>query len=343
MPPLVSLLVFAVAMAVLALFFWPDSGLLSKWRKGVRSTERVLVEDTLKHLQDQEHRGDACTIQSISETLSIPKDRSAKLMTRLETLQLVESREEGFTLTSDGRHNALRMIRIHRLWERYFADETGITQTEWHERAEKLEHNLSEQQAAALASAVGNPIYDPDGDPIPTPTGSLPPTKGFALIDLDLDEPAYIIHIEDEPTAIYAQLVAEGLHPHMQLRVVEKTEHRLRLIVDGEEIVLAPVVAANVTVELLPKERSIAGQNETIAALRLGEEGEVIGISAKCRGQQRRRLMDLGVIPGTVITAEIRSAAGDPTAYSIRGAKIALRRKQAEMIHIKPRTETYSK
>jgi Fe2+ transport system protein FeoA len=45
--------------------------------------------------------------------------------------------------------------------------------------------------------------------------------------------------------------------------------------------------------------------------------------------------MDLGVIPGTTISAEFRSASGNPTAYNIRGALIALRKDQASMIHIK--------
>lgn len=44
--------------------------------------------------------------------------------------------------------------------------------------------------------------------------------------------------------------------------------------------------------------------------------------------------MDLGILPGTLVTAEMRNAAGDPTAYSVRGALIALRKNQARMIHI---------
>jgi len=52
--------------------------------------------------------------------------------------------------------------------------------------------------------------------------------------------------------------------------------------------------------------------------------------------------MDLGVIPGTIITAKMRSAGGDPTAYDIRGATIGLRNQQAEMIHIRRIEETVS-
>ena len=43
-------------------------------------------------------------------------------------------------------------------------------------------------------------------------------------------------------------------------------------------------------------------------------------------------MLDLGVVPGTVITASLQSAGGDPTAYDIRGALIALRATQAAQI-----------
>ncbi|MBP1683662.1 MAG: DtxR family transcriptional regulator [Ignavibacteriaceae bacterium] len=60
----------------------------------------------------------------------------------------------------------------------------------------------------------------------------------------------------------------------------------------------------------------------------------MLGISKALRGQQRRRLMDLGVVPGTEIFAEMRGAFGDPTAYRIKGASIALRKKLADRIYL---------
>lgn len=57
-----------------------------------------------------------------------------------------------------------------------------------------------------------------------------------------------------------------------------------------------------------------------------------LGIYDKCnvkkllsKGVLRRRLLDLGVIEGTKIEVLARSPSGDPTAYLIRGAVIALR------------------
>jgi Fe2+ transport system protein FeoA len=64
----------------------------------------------------------------------------------------------------------------------------------------------------------------------------------------------------------------------------------------------------------------------------------VTGLSRSLRGPQRRRLLDLGFVPGTLIEAEISSAMGDPIAYRVRGALIALRREQADAVLTEPVT-----
>jgi len=45
-------------------------------------------------------------------------------------------------------------------------------------------------------------------------------------------------------------------------------------------------------------------------------------------------MMDLGILPGTVVRAELEGPGGDPTGYRIRGAVIALRQQQADRIRI---------
>jgi Fe2+ transport system protein FeoA len=51
---------------------------------------------------------------------------------------------------------------------------------------------------------------------------------------------------------------------------------------------------------------------------------------------ERRRLLDLGIIPGTAIGVEMVNPGGDPTAYLIRGTVIALRNSQARLIRVVP-------
>jgi len=73
---------------------------------------------------------------------------------------------------------------------------------------------------------------------------------------------------------------------------------------------------------------------EKLSSLEMGEHAEVAGISSHCRGQQRRRLMDLGIIPGSDISAEIRSASGDPVGFRVMGTTIGIRKREADLIFI---------
>jgi DtxR family Mn-dependent transcriptional regulator len=336
--PAKALLGASLLIAIAAICFWPKIGFIWQWQKSKRNTQKVLIEDALKHLHHQRYKGKPVSLESLSGALEISRDHAAEVLVKLEKFGLIQSQQNEFELTEEGRLSALRIIRVHRLWERYFADETGLAETQWHLEAEKREHVTSPAEAEALATQMGNPFHDPHGDPIPTPTGELPPHKGKPLTDLPIGEMARIIHLEDEPEALYAELVAQGLYPGMQIRVVSKSSERIHFIADGEEIKLAPVVAANVTVLPLPREHQMEGPFESLTLLKQGEAGVVLGISKACRGLQRRRLMDLGIIPGTVITAELKSASGNPTAYDIRGALIALRKDQANMVHIRRQT-----
>jgi DtxR family Mn-dependent transcriptional regulator len=68
--------------------------------------------------------------------------------------------------------------------------------------------------------------------------------------------------------------------------------------------------------------------------LRIGQSAKVVAISKAIRGPQRRRLLDLGLVPGTKIKAEIQSVGGDPTGYNVKGATIAIRKNQANNIFI---------
>lgn len=72
----------------------------------------------------------------------------------------------------------------------------------------------------------------------------------------------------------------------------------------------------------------------TLSDLPTASGAVVIGLDVG--GPERRRLMDLGILPGVEIRAEGRSPLGDPTAYLVRGCLIALRRCQARRIRVQP-------
>ncbi len=331
--PFLMLIAGIVFIILVAIIFWPEKGIIPRRSKINKTNVRVLIEDALKHLYDCEYTNLTCTIHSVAGSLHISGNDAANLISKLEAMGLIKSSSDSLLLTPEGRSYALRVIRVHRLWERYLADETSISETEWHTIAEEKEHAISFEQANMLAAQLGNPIIDPHGDPIPSDTLQMPARRGIPLTSLKEGESATIIHIEDEPEEIYEQLVAEGLYPGVQVRMVESTTKRIRFSADSEECVLAPSFALNVTVVPIPKEEEMK-EYLTLSKLKQGKEAKVVRISTVIRGQQRRRLMDFGIVPGTKITAELSSLGSDPVAYKIRGALVALRRNHTDHIFI---------
>lgn len=64
--------------------------------------------------------------------------------------------------------------------------------------------------------------------------------------------------------------------------------------------------------------------------LPIGKKAKVKSLTSD--GNIRRRMLDIGLIPGTVVEALQKSPSGDPTAYYIRGAVMALRSEEASKI-----------
>lgn len=338
--PLFSLIIAAALTAVGLFVFWPERGLYWRWQRTHEITERVLTEDALKHIQNREtHRGKP-SLESLAGVLNVSTNQAADVISNLEAHDLIKMQGTIIKLTTAGREYALRIIRAHRIYERYLAEETGYDESEWHTRAHQLEHQLSVEDVEKLAYQLGNPTHDPHGDPIPMADGTvIYPDDRTALSTLDVNTPARIIHIEDEPETVYAQLVAEGLHIGQEVNLLETSPQRVRFWAGNDEHVLAPILAANIAVVPItdrPEVEELPG--EPLTNLEPGQEAQVVALSPRIRGAERRRLMDLGLLPGTTIEVEINSAGGDPIAYRVRGAVIALRKSQAKLISVCPET-----
>ncbi len=333
--PLASLTLALAIILFLTVIFWPTFGLINQWKRHQRTSIRVLTEDALKHLYKAEVEGRGATLQSIAGTLQIGIERTTSLLAYMQRGGLVTWEEGRPQLTSVGRHYALHIIRAHRLWEYQLADQTGYGKTEWHALAEHREHELTRDDVSELSVKLGHPRYDPHGDPIPPASGHLQTHGGKPLMTLAVNQTGHIIHIEDEPETVFAQLVAEELSPGMDVRVLDKTRERIVFWADGDEHILAPMLAANISVVPLPNaDRSKFFNTEHLSDLKPGEQARILRLSHFCHGAERRRLLDLGLTKGTVVEAELASAGGDTMAYRIRGALIALRSEQARLIHI---------
>ena len=183
--PAIALLLAGVLIIVVCILLWPRTGLVPLALHALRSGQRENIEDALKHLYDCEYRGVLGSIQSIAGSLECSTSKVAKLVERLETMGLVRTEQAGLRLTPQGRSYALRIVRIHRLWETFLAERTGFEEAEWHFQADRREHATSEAQLRQLIRTTGNPRFDPHGDPIPTEHGEVPARRGQPLSDCE--------------------------------------------------------------------------------------------------------------------------------------------------------------
>ncbi|HHB79010.1 MAG TPA: DNA-binding protein [Saprospiraceae bacterium] len=332
--PAWTLTFFVGTVVLLFLIFRPVTGWFWLLKKGKKVDSKVITEDILKQLFYAEEEQSEMRLNTMIGSLNLREKTLLPILEKMKSGELIQAKKGRYTLLPKGREYALKIIRVHRLYEKYLSEKTGFDKKEWHGKAEEMEHLMNDSQTEDLALKLGNPRYDPHGDPIPTTEGELAPVEGERLAELPVNTIGRIVHIEDKPEIIYRQILAEDIHIGSQIRVLESNNQRVRFFSEGEDYVLAPMVAENITV-LIHDEEEIYEDAVRLSSLKPGEKAKVVSISRESRGEARRRLLDLGFVMGSDVRVDLTNPLGDPTAYLIKGATIALRKKQADKILIK--------
>lgn len=334
MSPLEWILLFIVLL--LAAFFLPRYGLRVRLHAWQAARSREQAEDALKHLLDREQQGRHASLESLEGALEIRSKQAMQLIAQMEAQNLLETRGTQLHLTAEGERWALHVVRAHRLWERYLADEARMPLQQVHREAHRREHTLSDADLDALDAALGHPITDPHGDPIPGAAGQLRNLEALPLTAVENEVVLRIVHLEDEPAIAYEQILAAGLRLGQVIRLIEKTPARY-VLSDGEsEYRLAPSVAANVQVTILEQAEPVEAGVIPLWQLSSDQAAEIATLDASVQGFTRRRFLDLGLTPGARISPELDNFFGDPRAYRVRGTLIALRKDQAAQIWVRP-------
>tara|TARA_A100000171_G_scaffold51316_1_gene65272 strand:- start:2646 stop:3668 length:1023 start_codon:yes stop_codon:yes gene_type:complete len=332
--PTIALAVFFALTILAYLLFRPNKGWFWLIRNNSVSNDKIVVEDVLKLLYHNENADKHLNINDIIRTLKYNDKIILECINKMSDHELISIQGDSVKLTKSGSDYALRIVRAHRLWEKFLAEKTGFKESEWHERAERMEHELSKVDADILSSQLGNPQFDPHGDPIPTNTGKIAKIKGIPVSELPIGTIGRIVHIKDKPEIIYKQILAENIHIGSVIRIMEKTPARIEFHSEGEAFVLAPIMAGNITVSVLEKDVVFEENLARLSILKENETAKIIGISKEIRGDSRRRLLDLGFVKGAEVKIDLLNPLGDPKAFLIKGTSIALRQNQASKILI---------
>nr|WP_246418168.1 metal-dependent transcriptional regulator [Haloferula luteola] len=257
------------------------------------------------------------------------------MLAELATVGWVCPRGETWRLTDDGRKVALEIVRRHRLLETWMARETGRPAEDWHRAARSAGARWDHGETNQLADRLGNPRFDPHGDPIPTREGDLRGAPRVSMAEWPEGLEAVIGHLEDEPETIYREMVRAGLHPGMGIRGLQRVaDGSMEFTGEGRRI---QIPATWLTMIHLEKSEPLLDPAvRRLSDRPIGSVSIVRELSPACVGAERSRLLDLGLVPGTEIRCEFASPFGTPRSYWIRGTMIGLRREQAERVLVLP-------
>lgn len=214
------------------------------------------VEDYLKAIYELSLEDERASTTKLAEMLSVTPASVTGMVQKLAGMEspLIDyQKHRGVSLTPDGMHVALEIVRHHRLLEMFLQEKLGFTWDEVHDEADRLEHVISEGFEDRIASELGNPAFDPHGDPIPTPDLQVPPAIGLPLSEVEPVRRATVRRVRDSDPDLLRYLSQLGLVPDAELEVLERSpyDNNLTVKVDGQQdpVVLGPIVTRQVFVE----------------------------------------------------------------------------------------------
>jgi DtxR family Mn-dependent transcriptional regulator len=126
---------------------------------------------------------------------------------------------KGVTLTAEGQTQALRVIRRHRLWERFLADMLGLPWDRVHDEACQLEHATSPLVEEKLAQFLGEPETCPHGHPV---TGAdCCREEGLPLSEMEPGQRAVVLRVVERDADLLRYLAELELRPQAVIEIEE--------------------------------------------------------------------------------------------------------------------------
>ncbi len=199
------------------------------------------VEDYLKAIYQLSEAGTPASTHDIAEALDLAAPSVSGMVKRLAEQGLVEHLPyKGVTLTDDGRLAAVRMLRRHRLIEAYLVHFLGYSWDTVHDEAERLEHAVTDDLVGRMAEALGDPRFDPHGDPIPSADGVIEDVATVPLPAVTVGELVRINRVAAATSDKLRWLADAGLVPGAEVMIIEQQPFNgpLTLDVAGERRVV---------------------------------------------------------------------------------------------------------
>src|SRR5215813_5875384 len=168
----------------------------------------------------------------VAEMLGVSRASAGEMLKRLEAEGLVERGEhKEAILTETGIERAERVVRKHRIIERFLTDFMGYTAAESHVQADELGDTFTEDMIERIAERLGNPDRCPHGWPVDTDFEQAENRELVALSDLAPGDRATVVRLAEHDGELLHWFYDEGLAPGTPLEVSRADNGTLTVVV----------------------------------------------------------------------------------------------------------------
>ena len=210
------------------------------------------VENFLKAIYALQQDNDRVSTNTLSEHLNITALSVTDMAKRLNDAGLVDYlKHHGVILTPDGEKIALHVVRRHRLIELFLVNELGYALPEVHQEAEALEHAVSNRFIEAIAHKLGDPDFDPHGDPIPNAEGIITERDLVPLSEAPVGGSFVVRRLNASNADMLLHILERGFKLDAQITVLSRDPFHgpISVAVDGKQAIIGSQVAHFILVE----------------------------------------------------------------------------------------------
>lgn len=218
------------------------------------------IQDYLKAIYELSSVGEAISTNQISERLAVKPASVTGMVKRLAMTDpplVLYQKHHGVSLTDEGLRISLQLVRKHRLIELFLVKTLAYSWDEVHDEAERLEHAVSMLFCERLANLLGEPDFDPHGDPIPGRDLQVPSMQTISLTEAPQGREVTVRRVHTSDAALLRYLGDMGIQPGTELTVLDQipfdhTVHvRIQAPQQSDERVLGDEISQKIQVEII--------------------------------------------------------------------------------------------
>lgn len=202
------------------------------------------------HLE-QQTQGEVST-NAIAERMDTKPSSVTDMVQKLAEKEVLSYiKYKGTLLTPNGKKIAANVIRKHRLWEVFLVEKLNFQWDEVHEIAEQLEHIQSDELVTRLDKFLGNPDFDPHGDPIPDKHGNVKRTEKKLLSECNKNQHGVCVGVKETSAEFLQYLDKRKISIGTQIIVLGKEffDGSMIIQVGGEQFFISQKIAENLYIQ----------------------------------------------------------------------------------------------